>query len=178
MKTKKATLSKRTPKTNKVVYITNPEGNSQVVRFTDVNKVHPALKDYFCYCLFKASNRIKSVLEGALLPFEIHGVHFAILTILDRSESPPPQNLLGDQMGIDKASMVKLIDYLEKRKLVSRVGDASDRRCKLLHITSQGRTLIAKAADAASKVEKKFMSSLSSEDQKAIKHIIPLLLQD
>ena len=178
VKTKKVTLAKRTPKPGKAVYIANPKGGSQVVTFTDANKVHPALKEYFCYCVFKVSNRIKSLLEEAILPYEIHGLHFAILTILDTGDEVTSQNQLGDQMGVDKASMVKLIDYLEKKKLVTRISDAVDRRCKHLRITPQGKALIAKAGDAACAAEKKFMSTLSAEDQKTVKKIIPQLLQD
>jgi len=181
VKTKKVTLAKRTPtvsqSTKKVIY-TGTSGGSQIVTFTDVNKVHPALKEYFCYCLFKVSNRIKSVLEEAILPFEIHGVHFAILTILLEGGDTPSQNELGEQMGIDKASMVKLIDHLEKKKLIARVSDSIDRRCKLLHLTPHGKSVITKAGAAACAAEKKFMSTLSADDQKVVKKIIPQLLQD
>jgi DNA-binding MarR family transcriptional regulator len=41
----------------------------------------------------------------------------------------------------DKSSMTKLVDNLEKRKMIRRTADAEDRRNKLIYLTKQGKQL-------------------------------------
>ena len=158
----------------KIVYVQDLKGTTHPIRLTAVDTVHPALTDYFCYCLFKASNKIKAVMEQALAPFRFQTVHFAILSMLEL-ENNPTQNQVGELMGIDKASMVKLVDHLESLKIIERVS-GSDRRCKMLHVTKHGHSVLGKAKAAASKAEKVFMKGLNAEEQSLVRKILPRLL--
>ena len=51
------------------------------------------------------------------------------------------QQELADRTLKDKASLTCLIDNLTKRKLVTRLEDAADRRSKLIFLTEKGKNL-------------------------------------
>ena len=171
MKQKKPTTKKHA---DKIVFVQDLKGTSHPISLTTVDAVHPALKKYFCYCLYKATNQIKIAFESALTPFRFQTLHFGILCILE-TENNLTQHEVGDLMGIDKASMVKLIDHLESLKIVERLS-GEDRRCKMLHLTPHGKSVLTKAKEAVFKAEKIFMKNLSDEEQDLIRLVLPKTL--
>jgi len=69
---------------------------------------------------------------------------FAVLEIL-LHKGPLPVNTLGAKVSLSSGSATAAIDRLEKKGLVRRGLDASDRRARLVHLTEKGRTLIVAA---------------------------------
>jgi DNA-binding MarR family transcriptional regulator len=137
---------------------------------------HPALKNYFGYCLYKSAHRLRSQLDEAL---EIHGLiapQFGILTVLNTTGGLCQADI-SSQMGIDKATVVKLIDGLESQNLVIRIPQKSDRRMNHLQITSKGKSTLAKGLKVAKKVEKKFLSPLTLSEQDTLRQLMPRLLR-
>jgi DNA-binding MarR family transcriptional regulator len=145
------------------------------VQFQDETKVHPALKEYFGYCLFKASARMRSLMDNALVDLKMQTHHFGILKILEMS-GPISQIQLGEELGIDKASMVKLIDLLEKNNFVSRQAHPNDRRIKNIKLTALGKKSIKNCNSLKDKVEAEFFSSIELSHRNLLRKLIPLLL--
>lgn len=49
------------------------------------------------------------------------------------------QRSVADLLGCDKTKTTRIIDVLEKRKLVTRVPDKTDRRQKMIYLTTKGK---------------------------------------
>ncbi len=145
--------------------------NAASIHFLDETKVHPALTEYFGYCLTKSALWLKSLHNEALRKFKIQSHHVGILKVLDFS-GPISQIKLGDELGVDKASMVKCIDYLEQQGLVARTGDLKDRRIKNVSLTNQGRKLLKSWMRIRPEIEDQFLKNLSSSEQKVFKNLI------
>lgn len=64
------------------------------------------------------------------------------------AEGPLSQHELGQQLGIDRTTVVELIDELERKGYVERRRNPADRRSYLLTLTSRGRTFQKRAAQA------------------------------
>ena len=64
------------------------------------------------------------------------------------AEGPLSQHELGQQLGIDRTTVVELIDELERKGYVERRRNPSDRRSYLLTLTARGRTFQKRAAQA------------------------------
>jgi len=64
----------------------------------------------------------------------------------------------------DKPSMTRLIDKLEKRNLVIRVSDHSDRRINLIHLTDAGILLQEKATEIVTKIVSKTLGNITEEE--------------
>ena len=64
----------------------------------------------------------------------------------------------------DKPSMTRLIDNLEKRNLVIRVTDHTDRRINLIHLTESGLSMQAKATEIVNNIALKTLNNITDEE--------------
>lgn len=65
---------------------------------------------------------------------------FKVMVVLWKEETSTQQNI-ADFVGKDKASVTRLIAGLEKRSLIKRTSDKTDKRCNLVTLTLQGIAL-------------------------------------
>ena len=77
-------------------------------------------------------------------------------------------NLLGDgirqkdlaaSVGIEGPSLVRLLDTLVAKGLIERSEDATDRRAKLLSLTTDGRAVAVRIRETVTSLENKLMNS-------------------
>jgi MarR family 2-MHQ and catechol resistance regulon transcriptional repressor len=66
---------------------------------------------------------------------------FAVLEAL-LHKGPLPVNTLGAIVTLTSGASTAAIDRLEKRGLVHRAADATDRRARIVHLSNKGKTLI------------------------------------
>jgi DNA-binding MarR family transcriptional regulator len=142
---------------------------------SDPLKIHPALKEYFGYILKKSAILFKHMQEKALEPYDLIPPHIAILKILMITPALN-QMTLSDELGIDKATMVKLIDHLEKKKLVRRVTDSKDRRGKLIEITPTGHKKFDEMANLMREVGDEFLAPLTKSQSKELHSLLLKLI--
>lgn len=137
--------------------------------------VHPALKVYFGYCLTKAALKHKTMLAQQLDKYKIAGPQLGIMKLL-QVLGPASQISLGQDLHIDKASMVKFIDGLEKLKYVRRVPDKKDRRIKLVELTEKGLSTLEKMTEIRKQVEEEFLSPLNNKEKQLLRELIGKLI--
>lgn len=82
--------------------------------------------------------------------------------------SPTSQHDLGEQLGIDRTTVVELIDQLEKMDVVVRHRNPSDRRSYTLVLTPKGRTFQKRASRAFDAAADEFFGPLRPAEKKAI----------
>ena len=138
-------------------------------------KVHPCLQNYFGYSLTKSAFALRRRMDDELAKHGLMAPHFGLLRVIEEVGATS-QIRLGDDMGIDKATIVKFIDELEALGLVERHADAKDRRIKNVTVTAKGRTHIPKLRNIYQEVEADFLSVLTKSEAEALKSILPKLL--
>jgi len=69
---------------------------------------------------------------------------FALLGAVARQEGQSQQAVAG-QVAIPTSTMVALVDHLEEEGLIERRPHPSDRRTRMLHLTSKGSSALDKA---------------------------------
>lgn len=140
-------------------------------------KVHPELKNYFGYGLFKAGVLYRNLIEkNHINKFGLSASESGILYILGAGDVVN-QLTLGHEIGIDKASIVKIIDKLEKLKLVKRDVDSSDRRSRLISLTTKGKNLLDKIKIVRTELEEQVFASFRKEDQLHMRRLVPQILE-
>lgn len=92
---------------------------------------------------------------------------FGVLVLID-SNPGLNQSALARALGIERSTMVAVIDGLEARKLVARRGSTSDRRAKVLSLTRQGKTLLAKVTPKVRNHENRIAADLDAEESAAL----------
>ena len=89
---------------------------------------------------------------------------FALLNVISAREGAIQQEL-GSALGIDRSTMVSLIDQLESAGLASRRPSAKDRRAREIAITPKGRRLLQRARGLISQVEDEILAGLTADER-------------
>jgi len=89
---------------------------------------------------------------------------FALLNVVGAREGAIQQEL-GSALGIDRSTMVSLIDQLESAGLARRRPSTTDRRAREIAITPKGRRLLQRARGLISQVEDEVLAGLKTEER-------------
>jgi len=92
------------------------------------------------------------------------------------AEGPVSQHELGAQLGIDRTTVVELIDDLEKQGVVERRRNPADRRSYALHLTVKGRTVQKRATRAFDAAVDEFFGPLTSAERKALAEMLTRMI--
>lgn len=101
-------------------------------------------RERFPEALHMAAHGYRLDMDRRLKPLGLSRAAWMALATAARAETAPTQIEMADALGIEPASLVSLIDRLEKAGLVKRVQDASDRRAKRVEPTAGGNRLFGK----------------------------------
>jgi MarR family transcriptional regulator, lower aerobic nicotinate degradation pathway regulator len=137
--------------------------------------IPPSLSDRPGALLTIATRRGQELARRRLSPL---GLSVQLCGVLNRlAAGPISQHELGDQLGIDRTTMVELIDDLEKQGAVERRRNPTDRRAYLLSLTSRGRTLQKKAARAFDGVTDEVFAALRPAERKALADMLRRVIE-
>jgi len=89
---------------------------------------------------------------------------FALLNVVG-AHAGAIQQQLGSALGVDRSTMVSLIDQLETAGLARRRPSATDRRAREIAITPKGRRLLQRARGLISEVEDEVLAGLTAEER-------------
>lgn len=80
------------------------------------------------------------------------------------------QKELALRLGLSEPSLVRLLDLLERRGLIQRRTDKSDRRAKLIYLTAEGQAAVRDIRKALVSVEADLLAELSDQDLDLMQH--------
>jgi DNA-binding MarR family transcriptional regulator len=100
------------------------------------------LPELIGYHLRKAQIAVFQDFARSVGTTEVSPGQFAVLMVIDRNPGLS-QTRLGQTLGIDRSTLVAVIDRLEGRGLVERADAPHDRRSYALYISSKGKTRLA-----------------------------------
>jgi DNA-binding MarR family transcriptional regulator len=131
----------------------------------------PALADRLGYLLKHAQLRLAELTAAALAPFGVTGRECAVLIAID-DRLPLSQQEVAHRLGVDRTTMVILIDELESKGLVQRRRDPDDRRKNVVALTEAGRTTVREASRAAGEAERHFLGPLTGPQIAGLKQAL------
>lgn len=80
--------------------------------------------------------------------------HFSVLIAIENSNEKCTQQFLGEQLKIDKVSMVRVLDYLVEKNYIIRTVNPSDRREHLVSLTSKAQKVLPEIHAAVEKINR------------------------
>jgi DNA-binding MarR family transcriptional regulator len=89
---------------------------------------------------------------------------FGVLVVIDANPGLS-QTQLGNALGIDRSTVVAVIDRLEARGLVARQPAPNDRRSHALHLSDDGRSTLRRLTERVRAHEREITRHLSTEEQ-------------
>jgi DNA-binding MarR family transcriptional regulator len=96
---------------------------------------------------------------------------FGLLNVIAAREGAIQQEL-GSAMGIDRSTMVSLIDQLESAGLAKRRPSATDRRAREVAITPKGRRLLQRARQSVLETEDEVLAGLTAEERRELERLL------
>jgi DNA-binding MarR family transcriptional regulator len=126
--------------------------------------------------LFKHAERLMAELHfEALAPFDIHARDLGVLLAIDSIE-PASQQQIAERLGVDRTTMVALIDALEAKGFIARRPDIEDRRRNLVELTPAGQDILGKGIAASDAAEAELLASLNPEERQQLRDLLARIL--
>ena len=107
-----------------------------------------------------------------------HGVSEAAsapLIWIERLGENVRQNALAEAIGIEGASLVRLIDELQSSELVTREPDPSDRRANVVSLTPRGREVVAEVNEDIQGLREEIFANVATSDIEATGRVFAAL---
>jgi len=123
----------------------------------------PQLRARLTYRLKRALLDLEALHERHLGPSGVTARELAVLQFLDGRE-PESQQEAAARLGINRTTMVILLDSLEGKGLVARRPDAEDRRRNVVVLTDAGRAKLHEATQASDAAEQELLAPLDERE--------------
>lgn len=125
------------------------------------------LDDRLGYLLKTAYAQLAERVDVVLSSLELTARQLAVLSVIATNDSLS-QIALSDRLGVDRTTIVAMLDELEDDGLVKRRRDMRDRRRNTLALTASGRSRVIKAEKARATAESDFLSRLHEDDARQL----------
>lgn len=115
--------------------------------------------DVLGYLLKHVHVMLEERTDGALHQFGLNARDLGVLRVIAGGDQTSQQDVAGT-LGVDRTSMVALLDALEAKGIISRRPSELDRRRNLVELTESGRDLFTRAEAAALEAEDRVTAQL------------------
>lgn len=114
----------------------------------------------------------RALIDHRLKPLELTQTHW--VTLHNIHQLPPEQSQiqLAKAIGIEQPSLVRTLDQLEEKGLISRQTCASDRRAKRIKLTEKAEPLINEMEEVIGKTRDEILSGVSKQEVETLLHLI------
>jgi DNA-binding MarR family transcriptional regulator len=137
-----------------------PDSRSHGPAATGQPALPPSMRERAPFLLYRASEISHSLANQMLAEMGLSARQAGILTMVAELE-PMTQKALGDALGIDRTTMVALLDDLEDKGYVARQRHPRDRRAFLVQPTDSGRDAKAAAVRILDEQQRQFLAPLN-----------------
>ncbi|WP_103336179.1 MarR family winged helix-turn-helix transcriptional regulator [Amycolatopsis sp. CA-126428] len=120
------------------------------------------------YLLKHAQLRLAELAEPLYAPLGVTGRQLALLTLFGDGPARSQQDGAG-RLGVDRTTMVALVDELEAKGLVRREVAPGDRRKRLVLLTPEGERVREAGTEVTRQAEALLLEPLSAEDAERLR---------
>ena len=135
------------------------------------NKLDPALTKCPGFTLSTAARVSDTLFANQLRSLDLTPPLFAVMIVLQAS-GPMTQSSLSDSVGIDRATMVRLVGALEQRAWVVRTTHPQDDRALLVQLTPAALPVLKKARSIEAQCQRDLLQDLSPLERKQFEALL------
>ncbi|KAB7896155.1 transcriptional regulator SlyA [Rouxiella sp. S1S-2] len=106
----------------------------------------------------------RALIDDRLKPLELTQTHWVTLHNINMLPPEQSQIQLAKAIGIEQPSLVRTLDQLEEKRLITRQTCASDRRAKRIKLTDEAAPIINQMETVITDTRKEILSGMSSTD--------------
>jgi len=131
----------------------------------------PQLQARLGYLLKHAFFELEELHTAHLARCAVNVRELSVLLLLDGRE-PESQQQAAGRLGVDRTTMVGLLDALEGKGLLARQPDQTDRRRNVVVLTDAGRRALKDAKAASDRAERELLGDLSSAEARQLRTLL------
>lgn len=111
---------------------------------------------------------------------EQYGVdrHFSTLVAIDQAEQKCTQQYLSDYLNFDKVSMVRMLDYLVAKKLITRAVNPDDRREHIIQLTPKAKKVMPSIHNGIKEMNATAFKNISKEDKELFYSCLAIIFKN
>jgi DNA-binding MarR family transcriptional regulator len=123
------------------------------------------------YLLGRLGREVRRQFTQVLNAWQLQSSHYGVLQLLE-AVGQASQQQLAQQLSIDRANMVALLDVLQHRGFIERSVDPRDRRRHIVKLTPAGHTQLRQIRQAREEVDEAFFAGLDSEERETLHRLL------
>jgi DNA-binding MarR family transcriptional regulator len=138
-----------------------------------------AIKKLIGYQIGITSNLLRRVFAAQITKYaeNISPEQFAVLVRLS-TKNGLSQNVIAESVLKDDATITRILDSLEKKKLAVRKKAEHDRRSNLAYLTPQGKTLVEKVFPKARFLNERLLDGIEKEHIRVVFEVLERLREN
>src|SRR5215471_2433881 len=133
------------------------------------------LENRITYLLRRVTEAAGRMANAHLEPLGVDTRHYTVLAVV-AAGGGSSQRTIADTLGLDRATVVALVDTLESQGMARRVRSRDDRRANAVELTSKGRRTLSRADALMEECERGFVATLRDEERTQLRDILERLL--
>jgi MarR family transcriptional regulator for hemolysin len=132
---------------------------------------HPKQID-FGFNIARLSRRLRQAVDAELQAFGLTDATWRPLAYVGRLGGGVRQKELATALGIEGPSLVRQLDNLERRGLIERREDESDRRARGIYLTRAGRDLARRVAEVGTEIQERLLAKVPPADLEICQRVL------
>src|ERR1019366_1743509 len=102
--------------------------------------------------------------------------HVTTLVIINATKEKCTQQYLSDTLNCDKVTMVRVLDYLVDKGMISRVINVNDRRERIIQLTNKAKKLMPKIQKEITDLNKIALKNFTEKEKVLFKKFIEMMV--
>lgn len=132
----------------------------------------------FSHLLYLTAHHWRLAVDRRLKGLGMSQASWVAVAAIARNETPLSQSELAQELGVENATLVPLINRLVAQNLVQRVLTEQDKRKRLLVATEQGMALYHQVKTVADGLREEILSVITPEEQAQTRQVLEKLLRE
>lgn len=132
----------------------------------------------FSHLLYLTAHHWRLAVNRRLKNLGMSQASWVAVSAIARNEQPLSQSELAQELGVESATIVPLINRLVELELVERVKPASDKRKRLLVATTKGMALFHQVKTVADDLREEILTAITPEEREQTHRVLEKLLRE
>ncbi|HFZ1301419.1 TPA: MarR family winged helix-turn-helix transcriptional regulator [Klebsiella aerogenes] len=132
----------------------------------------------FSHLLYLTAHHWRLAVNRRLKNLGMSQASWVAVSAIARNEQPLSQSELAQELGVESATIVPLINRLVELELVERVKPDSDKRKRLLVATAKGMALFHQVKAVADDLREEILTAITPEEREQIHRVLEKLLHE
>ncbi|EPL2464031.1 MarR family winged helix-turn-helix transcriptional regulator [Klebsiella aerogenes] len=132
----------------------------------------------FSHLLYLIAHHWRLAVNRRLKNLGMSQASWVAVSAIARNEQPLSQSELAQELGVESATIVPLINRLVELELVERVKPDSDKRKRLLVATAKGMALFHQVKAVADDLREEILTAITPEEREQTHRVLEKLLHE